>query len=76
MRKLEYSIRGILWTMWLGFYVVIAAWVGEGLWGNNETRAMAVFVGLVWSFIGALPIELLELPQNITKVLLEDDDCP
>lgn len=72
MNQLTYLIRFLMWLFYTGTYVGLAAWVGEGTWDDTQSRFVAVVCGMFWVWLGAIFIEGLELPQEMAKGLLED----
>jgi hypothetical protein len=72
MKKLEFAIRGLLYLLTNILYFAVAAWVGEGLYGENGTRVAAVMGWIFWNAFGAMVIEFSEAPKEIVKALTED----
>ena len=72
MKKLEYTIRGLLWLLWNFAYFCLASWVLQAEPTEISSRLATAMLWVLWNFTGLMTIECFEAPKAIAKSLMED----
>lgn len=72
MKKLQWSLRGMMYLFSLISYITLAMWVVQDGFGDMDTRVTVAWCGIVWVGLAALIIDGMELPKELAKALTED----